>query len=508
MERRTFLAGAAATALVANSSGHANTLVRSETMAFDTYATYDGLGLGALVQRGEVSALELLEIAIARAEAINPRINAIVYRGYDQARAAAAAFKPAGEPFAGVPLVLKDLLGDCAGMPTRFASAFVPPMPAPADSYLVARLKRAGFVPFAKTNAPEFGLPPFTEPKLYGAARNPWDLTRTPGGSSGGSAAAVAARIVPVAHANDGGGSIRIPAACCGLVGLKPTRGRNSLGPLVGDIMNGLVVEHVVCRSVRDTAAALDATAGYMAGDPYAASAPARPYLTELGGAPRRLRIGYSTATPYGNSLDPEIAAATDATARLCAALGHEVEEASFNLDAQTLLPAFFAVYSAGLAATIDVVAKLIGRAPSASDFEAMTWNIYQIGRAVTASQYLMAVGVLQQSGRAFAAFFEHRDIWLTPSLSALPLPVGLINVDDPNARLADPRIPAFAHYNPLYNVSGQPAISLPLQVSKSGLPIGMLFGARYGEEATLLHLAAQLETAQPWHDRQPKLID
>jgi amidase len=477
-------------------------------MAFEAYATYDGLGLGALVQRGEVSALELLEIAIARAEAINPRINAVVYRGYDQARAAAAAFRPGGEPFAGVPLLLKDLLGDCAGMPTRFGSAFVPPVPAPADSYLVARLKRAGFIPFAKTNAPEFGLPPFTEPKLYGAARNPWDPSRTPGGSSGGSAAAVAARVVPVAHANDGGGSIRIPAACCGLVGLKPTRGRNSLGPWFGDIMNGLVAEHVVSRSVRDTAAALDATAGYATGDPYAAWPPPRPYLAELAAAPRKLRIGYSTAAPYGGSLDPEIAAATEATAKLCAALGHEVEDASFDPDARTLGPAFLAVYGAGLAATIDTVARLIGRAPSAGDFEAMTWNFYQIGRAITASQYLMAIGALQRTGRAFATFFEHRDIWLTPSLGALPLPVGLVDVDDANARLADPRIAAFAHYNPIYNVSGQPAISLPLQVSKTGLPIGMLFGARYGEEATLLHLAAQLETAQPWRDRRPRLTD
>jgi len=497
----------AAAAAVATLSDHANTQVRSGTMAFETYDTHDGLALGALVQRGEVSALELLETAIARAEAINPKINAIVYRGYDQARTAAAAFKPAGEPFAGVPLLLKDLLGDCAGMPTRFASAFVPPMAAPADSYLVARLKRAGFVPFAKTNTPEFGLPPFTEPKLYGAARNPWDTTRTPGGSSGGSAAAVAARIVPVAHANDGGGSIRIPAACCGLVGLKPTRGRNSLGPWVGDIMNGLVAEHVVSRSVRDTAAALDATAGYVAGDPYAAFPPARPYLNELAGGPRKLRIGYSTATPYGNPLDPELAAATEATAKLCAALGHEVQEASFDVEARTLLPAFFAVYGAGLASTIDTLAQLTSRAPRAGDFEAMTWNAYQAGRAITASQYLIAIGALQRSGRAFAAFFEDRDIWLTPSLGALPLPVGLINVDDANATLADPRIAAFAHYNPLYNVSGQPAISLPLQVSKSGLPIGMLFGARYGEEATLLQLAAQLEIAQPWHDRRP-LID
>jgi amidase len=258
---------------------------------------------------------------------------------------------------------------------------------------------------------------------------------------------------------------------------------------------------------VRDTAAALDATAGYVAGDPYAALPPAQPYLRELAGGPRKLRIGYSTATPYGNPLDPEIAAATEATAKLCAALGHEVQEASFDVEARTLLPAFFAVYGAGLASTIDTLAQLTSRVPRAGDFEAMTWNAYQAGRAITASQYLIAIGALQRSGRAFAAFFEDRDIWLTPSLGALPLPVGLINVEDASATLADPRIAAFAHYNPLYNVSGQPAISLPLQVSKSGLPIGMLFGARYGEEATLLHLAAQLETAQPWHDRRP-LID
>jgi amidase len=477
-------------------------------MVFETYAAYDGLGLGELVRRGDISALELLETAIARAEAVNPQINAIVYRAYDQARAVAASFKPAGEPFAGVPLLLKDILGDCVGMPTRFGSTFVPSVPSPVDSALVARLKRAGFVPFGKTNAPEFGLPPFTQPRLYGAARNPWDLTRTPGGSSGGSAAAVAARIVPVAHANDGGGSIRVPAACCGLVGLKPTRARNSLGPLYGDIMNGLVVEHVVSRSVRDSAAALDATAGYVIGDPYMAPPPTRPYLDELAAEPGRLRIGFSTRTPFGNPLDPELVGATEATAKLCAELGHEVEEASLDLDTGTLAPAFLSVYGAGLAAIIETVARLTGRTPNAGDVEAMSWNFYQVGRAITASQYLMAVGALQQSGRAFAAFFEHRDVWLTPSLGALPLPVGLIDVDDPKATLADPRIAMFAHYNPVYNVSGQPAISLPLQVSKGGLPMGMLFGARYGEEAILLRLAAQLEAAHPWSGRTPALVN
>jgi amidase len=225
-------------------------------MDFDTYREKDALALGELVRRGEASALELLETAITRAEAVNPKINAVIYCAYEQARATARSFKSDSQPFAGVPLLLKDITVYCAGMPTRSGSSFLPDKLAAADSYIVERFRRAGFIPFAKTNVPEFGLPPVTESKLYGPARNPWDVNRTPGGSSGGSAAAVAAGVVPVAHASDGGGSIRIPAACCGLVGLKPTRGRNSLGPEIGDLMNGLVTEGVVSRTVRDTAAA------------------------------------------------------------------------------------------------------------------------------------------------------------------------------------------------------------------------------------------------------------
>jgi len=474
---------------------------------FDDYVKHDALALGALVRRGEVSALELLEAAVARAEAVNPKLNALVHRFDEIARVRARSFAPRDEPFAGVPLLLKDILGDHAGVPTRFGSGFLPPVPAAGDSTLVARFKEAGFVPFAKTNVPEFGLPPFTEGRLYGPARNPWDLSRTPGGSSGGSAAAVAAGIVPVAHANDGGGSIRIPAACCGLVGLKPTRGRNSLGPNLGDIMGGLVVEHVVSRTVRDTAAALDAVAGYVPGDPYAAPPPAQPFLAEVTAKPRKLRIAFSTRMPYGGGLDPEILAATKATAKLCAELGHEVEEASFELDVARLAPAFFAVYATGLASTILNAAQQMKREPQASDVEAMTWNFFQMGRQISGAQYLAATGALQSAGRAFAGFFAERDIWLTPSLGSLPLPVGLIDFDDPKANFADPRIAAFALYNPLYNLSGQPAISLPLHVSKAGLPIGMMFGARYGEEAVLLRLAGELERAQPWIGRRPALV-
>ncbi len=475
-------------------------------MQFADYRQRDGLALGELVRRGEVSALELLETAIARAEAVNPQINALVYRFYDMAREAARALKPEDRPFAGVPLLLKDILGHCAGVPTRFGAGFMPAAPQPVDAYLVARFKAAGFIPFAKTNVPEFGLPPFTESRLYGPARNPWNVSRTPGGSSGGSAAAVAAGIVPVAHANDGGGSIRIPAACCGLVGLKPSRGRTSLGPMMGDIMSGLVAEHVVSHTVRDTAAALDAVSGYMTGDPYVAPPPPRPFLSEVSEEPAKLRIAFTTQAPYGGQLDPEIAAATEATAKLCAELGHEVEEAGFAFDRAQLGPSFLAAYATGLATSITNAAREQGREPKASDFEAMTWNFFQIGRQITGAKYLTAIAVLQRAGRDFAAFLERYDVWLTPTLGSLPLPVGLINFDDPNANFADPRIAAFALYNPLYNLSGLPAISLPLHQSASGLPIGMLFGGRYGEEGLLLCLAGQLERALPWRERRAPL--
>lgn len=475
-------------------------------MNFNTYYEKDGLALGELVRRGEADALDLLETAIARAEAVNPKLNALVYRAYDQARTAAKSFKPDSQPFAGVPLLLKDITGFCDGMPTRSGSAFLPDTPATADSYLVSKFKQVGFVPFAKTNVPEFGLPPVTESRLYGPARNPWDVNRTPGGSSGGSAAAVAAGVVPVAHASDGGGSIRIPAACCGLVGLKPTRGRNSLGPDIGDILNGLVTEGVVSRTVRDTAAALDATSGYMPGDPYAAPPPARPFLTEVSTKPRRLRIAFTTHAPYGSALDPEIVVATQATARLCENLGHQVSEAGFDIEAHKVGRSFLTLYGTGLVRNIDWAAKITGREPQPADFEAMTWNFYDRGRKVTGGQYVTAVGHLQRVSRAFAAFFENYDVWLTPTLGALPLAVGLIDFNDPNANFADPRIAGFALYNSTYNFSGQPAITLPLQQSKDGLPIGMLFGARYAEEATLLQLAAQLEEAQPWKNRKPGL--
>ena len=473
-------------------------------MSFREYSSYDGLGLAELVRKGEVTALELLEEAIARVERHNGKINAVVYKFYDKAREGAAARRAGGGPFEGVPFLLKDILGDCEGVPTRFASSYVPSFPSPIDCELVARYKRAGLIPFAKTNAPEFGLPPITEPRLYGPARNPWNTGRTPGGSSGGSAAAVAAGIVPLAHANDGGGSIRIPAASCGLVGLKPTRGRNSLGPNIGDVMGGLVVEHVVSRTVRDSAAALDATEGPAVGDPYFAPPKARPYALEASTGPGRLKIAFWTRNLNGEPAHEEAARAVLGAAKLCSELGHEVEEAAPSLESEQAAPAFVTLYAAGLASNLELIRQMTGVAPSPDRVESLTLNLYETGRQVTGAQYLLAVAALQRLSRQFAQFFQEYDVWMTPALGCPPLEVGAIDFESPTASLLDERIAAFTHLNPVYNITGQPAISLPLHWTADGLPLGVLFGAKYGDEATLFRLAGQLEAAQPWKDRHP----
>lgn len=477
-------------------------------MAFPEYASFDGIGLGDLVRRREVTPLELLEEAIARAERHNPAINAVVYRFYDRAREAARARPIGAAPFEGVPFLLKDILGFCEGVPTRFASRYIPEFPWPADSELVARYKRAGLIPFAKTNVPEFGLPPLTEPVLYGPARNPWNPRYTPGGSSGGSAAAVAVGIVPLAHGNDGGGSIRIPAACCGLVGLKPTRGRNSLAPDFGDIMGGLVVEHVVTRTVRDSAAALDATSGSVPGDPYMTPSGPRPFLQEVATIPRRLKIACFMGSLTGERVHEDCAEAVAETAKLCSSLGHHVEEAAPALEFAEVAPAFLTVYAAGLASEIEQVRLLTGREPTHDLLESMTWNLYETGKQVSAAQYLIAITTLQRLSRRIAAFFEIHDVWLTPTLGMPPLEVGAVDFTSPAATIMNSTIARFAHLNPLYNITGQPAISLPLHWNREGLPIGVLFGARFGDEATLFQLAGELEKARPWINKKPPIWD
>ncbi|MBN1382798.1 MAG: amidase [Deltaproteobacteria bacterium] len=476
-------------------------------MSFPEYDSYDGLGLGELVRKGEVSASELLEEAIERAERHNGKINAVVYKFYDKAREAARR-KPGNGAFEGVPFLLKDILGDCEGVTTRFGSRYMPEFPSSEDSELVARYKRAGLIPFAKTNAPEFGIPPVTEPKLYGPARNPWNTDHTPGGSSGGSAAAVAAGIVPLAHGNDGGGSIRIPSASCGLVGLKPTRGRNSLAPNLGDIMGGFVCEHVLSRSVRDSAAALDATEGYVIGDPYFAPPKVRPYIDEVSTEPEHLRIAFWERGLDGELVHEEALAAVRGAAKLCSELGHDVEEAApaFGSDENELGSSFIAVYAAGLASTIEAVKLFTGIEPNLEVLEGLTLNLYEMGRQITAAQYLMAVTVLQKLSRQFAAIFETYDIWLIPALGCPSLKVGTIDFQDPSSTLVNEQIVKFTHLNPIYNISGHPAISLPLHWTAEGLPLGALFGGKYGDEATLFRLAGQIERIQPWRDRHPPI--
>lgn len=468
-------------------------------------AWLDATAQAELVRKKELKPIELVEAAIERIERLNPALNAVIFKLFDSARQVATQDLPDGV-FKGVPFLLKNIFGWCAGVPNDQGSKFLQGFIAPHDSTLVTRYKKAGLVICGVTNAPEFGLLPTTEPQLYGPTRNPWNLNHITGGSSGGSAAAVAAGLVPFAHANDGGGSIRIPASCCGLVGLKPTRARNPLGPDLGDVFGGLVAEHAVTRSVRDSAALLDATSGPEVGDPYFAPAPARPFLQEVGASPGKLKIAYTKQTPTGVALHPDCIAAVEDAASLCASLGHEVVESAPQIAPEQIVPMFMVIWGSGLAWTIDGMAQLLGKEPTAEQFEAGTWELYQHGKQIQASQYLLAVQWGQSISRVLGQFMEQYDVWLTPTLGLPPLPIGAMAspVDDPNAGM---RVAAqFVPFTPLTNVTGQPSISLPLYWNNDGLPIGSHFTARFGDEATLFRLAAQLEIARPWADKRPTI--
>ncbi|MDE2133606.1 MAG: amidase [Alphaproteobacteria bacterium] len=470
-------------------------------MAFSEYNRTDGLGLAEHVANKDVTAAELLEEAIARAERLNPALNAIVYKDYERARAVARGPLPAG-PFAGVPFLFKDIFAMVQGTPTRQGARFFPAFPADHDSYLTVRFKKAGLIAFGKTNVPEFGLVPTTEGKLYGPAHNPWNLAHSTGGSSGGSAAAVAAGIVPLAHGNDGGGSIRIPASCCGLVGLKPSRGRISYGPDMADAVDGLAVDLVVSRSVRDTAAALDAAGGNEPGDPYSAPPAPASYLQASKQKPKRLRIGFAKKKLDGTLVHPDCIAAVEHAAKLCADLGHAVEEASPDVELAVLMPAFMALWTSNLAAIVDFVARLTGQTPSPDNMEGLTLGLYEAGKRVGASDYLLAKMTLNLAARGAAKFHQTYDLWLTATLGAPPVKLGSFDLEerDPGKGMAP-----FVDYVPFtaaQNITGQPAINLPLHWNAAGLPIGVQFVAPLGDELTLLQLATQLEHAAPWFAR------
>jgi len=475
----------------------------------------DATAQAELVRAGDATPLELVDAAINRIEKLNGDLNAVIHERFDRARAEASAALPDG-PFRGVPIVFKDLDGSMAGEPLHQGNALLKQLghTGDHDSYLFEKLRAAGFVPVGKTNTPELGLMPTTEPLAYGPTRNPWSTAHGTGGSSGGSAAAVASGMVPVGHAGDGGGSIRIPASACGLFGLKPTRGRISLGPEVGEAWAGLVQRHVLTRSVRDSAAVLDAVNGAMPGDPYTAPPPVRPYAAEVGADPGKLRIGLRTTAPAAMAeTDPECVAAAEDAAHLLESLGHTVEPASpAAFDETELLDLFLVVLATHVLWDLRQLAEIAGREIGPDDVEPLTWVYAEMGKEHTAVAYLEAITQAHRWTRRVASWFggprepdSGFDLLLTPTMAEPPPEIGDVvgTAEDPWHGMG--RATPFATYCAPSNVTGMPAMSVPLYWEASrDLPIGVQLVADHGREDLLLRVASQLEAARPWADRRP----
>ena len=470
----------------------------------DELDKYDALGLGELVTKGQVTPTELLDRAIARTEAVDPKINAVVLKHYDEARRQIAEIKPAG-PFAGVPFLLKDLGAYLKGTVTTEGSRAFANAVADHDSTVPRRAKEAGFVIFGKAASPEFGLTTSTESKIWGATRNPWNTDRTAGGSSGGSAAAVAARILPIAHASDGGGSIRIPAACCGLFGLKPSRGRvpADVGRSVG--WNGLSTLHAVSISVRDSAALLDAWAGPEPGDSVTPPPPTQgSFLDAVSRAPGKLRIALVEMALNGAELHPDCKAALAEVAKLCESLGHTVEPAAYNLDGQALGDAMMIGLGADLAARLDRRAQELGHPITTDDVELVTLMLTERGRGASAQAYVDARRVFDTAAVEVAAMHQRYDLILSPTLAQPPVPLGLLGLSPENIGDYARAIAGFSPYTALQNQIGVPSMSVPLVWNGEGLPIGVMFSAPFAQEELLFSLAGQLEQARPWKDKLP----
>ncbi|OGK79801.1 MAG: hypothetical protein A2X52_02225 [Candidatus Rokubacteria bacterium GWC2_70_16] len=471
---------------------------------FADFEQHDALALAALVRQGKVGPAALLEAAIERVETRNGQVNAVVLRCYDHARRAIAAGLPDG-PFRGVPYLLKDLTASLAGVRMTRGSRFFADAPPPAaDSEHVRRLKQAGLVIFGRTNTCELGLSLTCEPQLHGPTRNPWDPARISGGSSGGAAAAVGARMLPMAHATDGFGSIRAPAACCGIVGLKPTRARNTFAPYAGEGLGGCSAEHAVTLSVRDSAGLLDATAGPGAGDPYAAPPPARPFLEEVGADPGRLRIAWTAAAPNGAPVDSACLRVLHETADLCAGLGHQVEEADPEVDAAAVVPTFLTLAAANTVVNL-ASHPTAGRSPRQDEVERVTWATGEMGKLIGAADYVRATQAAHRLGRQMAAFHARHHVLLTPGLATLPPRLGWLDMMMEDVEEYWRRVFAFSPFTVCFNLTGQPALVLPLGQAE-GLPVAVQLVAPYGGEATLLRLAAQLEAARPWREARPAL--
>lgn len=476
----------------------------------DELAHLDATAQAAIVARGELSPRELVEAGIERLTRVNPELNAVVLPALERALERASAKELPNGPLRGVPFLMKDIGAPEAGRPCHAGMRFLKEAGwiEREDSFLTRRFVAAGLVSLGRTNTPELALVSTTEPEAYGATRNPWDPRRSTGGSSGGSAAAVAAGIVPAAHASDGGGSIRIPASSCGLVGLKPSRGRVSFGPAVGERWNGLSTEFVLTRSVRDAALLLDIAAEVAPGDPYIAPPPTRPYVRELDAPAGALRIGLMRRAPRDMALDPACLAAADRTARVLEGLGHHVEEAYPDaFDEPMTTVAFLRVVATNIARALESWGEKIGRPIGPQDVELTTWTVAELGRSAPATQLLATLEYVHALGRRLAAFWEQGyDLLLTPTVAAPPPPLGtLVSTPDEPMRALAASAPYGAFTLP-WNLSGQPAISLPMHVTPEGLPVGAQLVAAMGREDLLLRTAAQLEAAAPWTERQPRI--
>jgi amidase len=475
-------------------------------MAFAEYANYDGLGLAHLVRRGEVSPAELVEEAISRIERHNPKLNAIVFKAYDEARKTTKSKLPDG-PFLGVPFLIKDINLDVAGWPMTNGSALLKDYVSKEDCELTRRYRASGVVFVGKTNTPEFGIPGTTEGRHLGNCHNPWNTEHSTGGSSGGAAAAVAAGIVPLAHASDGLGSIRIPACQCGLFGMKPTQWRNPGGPDDGGRAHGLVVDHVVTRTVRDSAAMLDWT-GYPEDDaPYAPAPKARPYMDEIATAPGRLRIAFCSETIVGTPLHPDVQKTFDDTIKLLGELGHTtIEKKTLGVDLRALYRAQGMV-SGGMAnAGYDEWAEKVGRPLDESTLEWLALAGYRAAKNITGRDVGWGLTTIRRISRQILALWREFDVLLLPVTITPPPPLGHLDPTNVQAREFNRRQGRVFGLTPLANLTGQPAMSMPLGLSETKLPIGMMFTGRYGDEATLFRLAAQIEQAQPWIGRKPPI--
>jgi len=472
-------------------------------MGFHDYDEHDAVGLAQLVARGEVSAEDLLDEALDRMGRLNPTLNAVVIPMEEEARATLAAGLPEG-PFAGVPFLVKDLALNYAGVRTTHGCRLFAESVPTRDSELTRRYKAAGLVIFGKSASPEFGLTTTTESILFGQTRNPWNLEHVAGGSSGGASAAVAAGMLPLAHASDGGGSIRIPAACCGLFGLKPSRGRMPFGPDVGEGWSGMSTMHAVSRSVRDSATLLDASDGADLGAPYPAPPKARPYRDEMTREPGSLRIALLEETFNGLPTDPDCLDAVRDAAKLCESLDHHVEPAKFSIDAESLATSSQAIMGGNVASLLDERAAALGRELREDDMEPFTWISVQGARERSAADYARAIRGIHAIGRQVETFLQDFDMILSPTMGAPPEKLGVLALANPDLPTLITRLLTSVGYTQIFNASGHPAMSVPLCWNPQGLPIGIQFAARLGEEGALFRLASQLEKARPWAGRRP----